>query len=128
MTRIPLVNTLTPAEISNTIRTTPYTGGGTATHLGIDMAVSQFNSSPRALPRTMVVLTDGISSNPALTVAAANRAIALGIRTMAVGITPSVNMQELLAISGNDPTRVFTSDNFDNLIRLLAPLSLKICP
>jgi len=126
--RIPITNTFNPAQISNVIRTTPYTGGGTATHLGIDMAVAQFTSSPRAVPRNMVVLTDGLSNNPALTVAAANRAINLGIRTFSVGITPSVNHQELLAIAGSDPRRVFYSANFADLIQLLAPLSLEICP
>jgi len=127
-TRIPLTNTHTPAQISSIITTTPYTGGGTATHLGIDAAVAQFNGSPRQLPRNLIVLTDGESNNRALTEQAANRAISLGIRTFSVGITPSVNMQELLAIAGNDPARVFTSANFENLIKLLAPLSLKICP
>jgi len=128
ITRIPLTNSFTATEISNLIRTTPYTGGGTATHLGIDMAVSQFNSSPRSVPKNMVVLTDGISNNPALTEASANRAIAMGVRSFAVGITPSINPQELLTIAGNDPSRVFTAENFAHLIQLLAPLSLKICP
>lgn len=128
ISRIPLVNTFNPAEISQIIRSTPYTGGGTATHLGIDMAVSQFNSSPRQLPRNLVVLTDGVSNNRQLTEDAANRAIALGIRTFSVGITPNVNQQELLSIAGNDPSRVFTAVNFADLIQLLAPLSLQICP
>lgn len=128
ISRIPLDNTHTPAEISSIIRSTPYTGGGTATHLGIDMAISQFNSSPRPLPKNMVVLTDGISNNRELTIASANRANAMGIRTFSVGITPNVDHQELLAIAGNDPSRVFAATNFADLIQLLAPLSLKICP
>jgi hypothetical protein len=129
ITRIPLTNTYTPAEISNLIRSTPYTGGGTATHLGIDMAVSQFNSSPRPqLPRNMVVLTDGVSNSLELTEAAARRATALGIRTFSVGITPSVNYAELLIIAGGDPSRVYTVANFDDLIQILAPLSQNICP
>lgn len=126
--RIPLVNTYTPAQISQLIQSTPYTGGGTATNLGIDVAVAQFNSSPRALPRNMVVLTDGVSNDRQLTAAAANRAIQLGIRTFSVGITPNVNQQELLAIAGNDASRVFTAQNFADLVQLLAPLSLTICP
>lgn len=128
MTRIPLTNTYTPAVLSDIIRATPYTGGGTATHLGIDMAVSQFTSSPRQVPRNLVVLTDGISNNPTLTVESANRALALGIINLSVGITASVNMQELLAITGGVPSRLFTSANFEDLVQLLAPLSLEICP
>ncbi|KAJ6636541.1 Vitrin, partial [Pseudolycoriella hygida] len=122
ISRIPLVNTFTPPQISEIIRATPFTGGGTATHLGIDMALSQFESSPRPLPRNMVVLTDGASSNPALTRASAERATQAGIRSFSVGITQSVNQQELLIIAGNDPSRVFHASNFAQLIQLLAPL------
>lgn len=75
----------------------------------------------------MVVLTDGVSNSPNSTISAAETAIALGIRTFSVGITPNVNQQELLAIAGNDVSRVFTTANFDELVNLLAPLSLKVC-
>lgn len=126
--RIDIRNAFTPAQISTIILNTPFEAGSTATHLGIDAGVAQFSASPRALPRNMVVLTDGVSNNRALTVASANVAISQGIRTFSVGITPNVNQEELLAIAGNDPGRVFTSHDFAELVKLLAPLSLKICP
>jgi len=127
-TRIDLTNTLSRGAISSTILATPWEAGNTYTNLAIDLAVQQLTSTPRAVPLNMVVLTDGESTVPSATIASANAANALGIRVFSVGITPSVNQQELLTIAGNDPNRVFTTVNFDELVKLLAPLSLKICP
>jgi len=127
-TRIVMTNSLSRGQISTTILTTPWEAGNTYTNLGIDAAVTQLISTERGVPMNMVVLTDGASTVPSLTLEAANRAIGRGIRTFSVGITPSINQQELLAIAGNDPNRVFTTANFDELINLLAPLSLKVCP
>ncbi|XP_037050167.1 collagen alpha-5(VI) chain-like [Bradysia coprophila] len=126
--RIDLTNNLTPAAISSSILATPWEAGNTATDLAINLATSQLTSNLRGVPMNMVVLTDGASTYPALTVTAAQAAISAGIRTFSVGITQGVNLQELLVIAGNDANRVFTTDNFDLLINLLAPLSLKVCP
>lgn len=126
--RIALTNTLTRGAITSNILATPWENGGTSTDLGITEATSQLTSNLRGVPMNMVVLTDGASNYPALTAAAAQAAINAGIRTFSVGITPSVIQSELLAIAGNDVNRVFTTDNFDLLIELLAPLSKKVCP
>jgi hypothetical protein len=126
--RIDLTNTLSRGAITSTILATPWEAGNTATDLGITLATSQLTSNARGVPMNMVVLTDGQSTFPSLTVAAAQAANSAGIRTFSVGITPSVNQQELLTIAGNDSNRVFTSVNFDQLINLLAPLSMKVCP
>lgn len=125
---IDITNALTRGAISSTILTTSWEAGGTATDLGINAGTEVLTSDPRSVPLNMVVLTDGVSNSPTATVFAAQAAIAAGIRTFSVGITPYVNQQELLEIAGNDANRVFTSDNFDELINLLAPLSLKVCP
>lgn len=125
-TIIDIQNTLSPTAISSTILSTPYYGGGTATHLGINLAYSQFNSSPRAAPLNMVVLTDGQSDSPNSTITAANSVLNMGVRSFSVGITPSIDRDELLAIAG-EHSRVYYSTNFDELIYLLAPLSLDIC-
>lgn len=127
-THIDLTNSLSRGTISSTILNTIWESGGTATDLGIELATTQLTSNLRGVPLNMVVLTDGISNSPALTSLAAQAAISSGIRTFSVGITQYVNQQELLEIAGNDTNRVFTTANFDELINLLAPLSLKLCP
>lgn len=122
-----MTNALSPAKISSSILDCPYFKSGTATDLGIDEARVQFNSAPRNVPLNMVVLTDGASNNDSWTIAAAHKLITMGVRTFSVGITANIKQQELLAIADGDASRVFNTDNFDELIKLLAPLSRKIC-
>lgn len=101
---------------------------GTKTWLGIDLAIERFASAPREVPLNMVVLTDGQSNDEYLTSVAAQRATALGIRSFSVGITDSINAEELRVIAGGVTEHIFTTDTFDELINLLAPVSLTICP
>jgi len=126
-TVIPLNNNLTPAEIDSAILNAFYQGYSTATDLGIDTAVSQLISNERSVPRNIVVLTDGYSDNWYLTAEAASNAANHKIRSFSVGITPYVSEQELLTIALGNQNRVFTLDTFDDLIRILTPLSLRIC-
>ncbi|KAG4066725.1 hypothetical protein HA402_012792 [Bradysia odoriphaga] len=126
-THIDLTSGLSPADISSTILTTEFEAGSTNTHWGIEVATDQLISSNRGVQMNMVILTDGESNLPSKTVDAAKEAISHGIRTFSVGITQYINQNELLEMAGNDESRVFTTDNFDELINLLAPLSLKIC-
>lgn len=123
-----LDNILSPAEIAARIMAAPYHASGTPTDRAIDAAVAQFASLGRAVPRNLVVLTDGLSDNAALTRLAAERAKAAGIRSFAVGITSSIDMAELLAIAGGDASKVFTAANWAELVQLLAPVSSGICP
>lgn len=124
---INITNSNTRAEISSIILNTRYMERGTRTWLGIDLAIAQFNSSPREVPLNMVVLTDGLSNDEALTIAAAQRASAKGIRSFSVGITEEINYEELRIIAGGVTNRIFTTDTFDELIYLLAPVSLTVC-
>lgn len=71
----------------------------------------------------MLVLTDGQSGNETLTVGAARNAIA----SFSVGILNNMNEIELLEIAGGDTNRVFTTDNFEEVIELLAPINLGTC-
>lgn len=124
---VALTNTLHSTEISYKILNAPYLAGQTRTDLGIDASIAQFNSSPRSVPRNLVVLTDGESNDPSLTVAAANMVISLGVRTFSVGFGNSINNQELLDIAGGNQDRVYTMSTFGELIKVLTPLSLAIC-
>lgn len=126
-TIISLTNTLTPDAMSSTILNAPYRASVTYTDLGIDAAVTQFTLYPRTVPRNMVVLTDGVSTDPSATLASANTAINMGIRTFSVGIGSGVNQSELLDIANGNQDRVFNANTFDDLVKLLNPLSRALC-
>lgn len=127
-TVINITNTLSPSEISSSILAAPYLASVLViTDLAIDEAVSELSSSPRAVPRNLVLITDGESTIPSFTEASANTAINDGIRTFSVGIGNSANQQELLYIANGEADHVFTVNDFDELVTLLDPLSRAIC-
>lgn len=124
---IEITNTYSRGEISSTILSTPWEAGSTYTNLGILSAISQLANQPQHVPMNLVVLTDGESTQPELTIQVVDVAKSMGIRTFSVGLGEYINGRELLAIAGNDASRVFSTKNFDELINLLAPVSVKIC-
>lgn len=79
------------------------------------------------MPQNMVVLTDGASTDPALTREAALQIIASGVRTFSVGISDEVNYSELLVIAGGDEKSVFQPTDFNRLLEYLRPVSLRVC-
>jgi len=125
---IGLNNTLNLKDITEAILDAPYLKGSTATHVGINEGISQFDNFSRNVTQNMVVITDGESSNSNLTAEAIERAEDMGIRTFSVGVTPSADLDELLVISNGDEDYVFTTDKCDELISLSEPLTRKICP
>ncbi|CAL8071043.1 unnamed protein product [Orchesella dallaii] len=124
---IGLGESVTVSQLRERVYNAPYLGGGTASDLGINQAVSEFQSNSRAVPKNMVFLTDGVSNSPTATLAAAQRAQAAGIRAFSVGITTNINQQELLAIAGNNSDHVFNTDGFEDLLKLLQPVSRRVC-
>jgi len=124
---IPLNNGMSPTQINTAINNHAYQAGGTGTASAIHAAINQITSSNRNVPKNIVVLTDGQSNSQAQTIAAANTAYANNIRTFSVGITPNVNYAELLGIARNNVNRVFTRDSFPDLIKILAPLCVRVC-
>jgi len=127
LTIFDLQNNLPSTDISSFILSTQYLSGGTATSLGVNAALMQFESYPRNVPLNMVVLTDGVSNNENATITAAKVATSKGIRLFSVGIGGNINQRELLALAGDRSDRIFYLNNFDELIDILAPLSRKIC-
>lgn len=65
--------------------------------------------------------------SPSDTKLAAEWAVSNGIRTFAVGITSSINEQELEDIAGGNLDSVFLAPDFDKLLNLLRPVSLRVC-
>lgn len=118
------------------VRATPYDSLSTATSAGIVAATSQFRSKGRprslAVPRVMLVVTDGASNQGCLTPAppaiagldcfqastihAANLAREQGITVMAVAVGPDVNYREILAIAGGNSRYVFNVTNYQSLL------------
>ncbi|ODM91664.1 Vitrin [Orchesella cincta] len=124
---IGLGEAVTVSQIRDRVYNATYLSGGTASDLGINAAVTEFKNNARAVPKNMVFLTDGSSNSPSLTLAAAQNALAAGIRSFSVGIGTNINQQELLAIAGNDSTHVFNTDGFEDLLKLLQPVSRRVC-
>jgi len=122
-----LNNTLSSVAINAEILGAPFLKGDTATHLAIREAVAEFISFPREAPRNLVVITDGESSNSALTAEAITLAVENRVRPFAVGISPSAVQEELLVIANGNRDYVFTTNICDGLISLLDPLTRKIC-
>lgn len=124
---VSLNNTFSSDEIARSIRDAPYLRGNTSTHVGIDEAVKQFSSFSRNVTRNMIVITDGESIDSTFTEVAIRVAVALRIRSFAVGITPSANQDELLILANGNSDSVFSSDKCDELESLLDPVTRNVC-
>lgn len=118
---------LTVSEIRDLIYNAPYLNGGTASFLALDRVVTEFQQNPRQVPLKLVFLTDGGSTDKAATKAAAQRVKAAGVQAYSVGIGSGIVADELLAIAGGDQTHVFNTDGFDDLLKLLRPVSQEVC-
>jgi len=98
------------------------TGGSTRTDLGISTAESELIRSPRAQGKkckTMKIVTDGASTSPAATQAAAHRAKVYGIYLVAIGVGRGVNPTELRAVATDpDSKNVIMLSDFSGLDQL----------
>jgi receptor-type tyrosine-protein phosphatase Q len=88
--------------VQNMLANLRYTGGGTATYAGLDMAAKYFSStaygsrpSSEGVPRTVVVITDGVSNSRTATLAAAQRLKDNGVSIFAIGLGRYLNMVEI---------------------------------
>jgi len=118
---------LSREEVDKIIREDAYIGGSTNTAAAIANATLQFYYDGRSgVPQNLVVVTDGVSDNLYETILASVRARNEGITTFAVGIGPLTSEVELVNIAG-DPTRMYRIERFDQLPRLLGPVSREIC-
>ena len=89
-----------------------YTGGYTNTHLALKETIRAFLNSRKSqgVPQVAIVLTDGHSSNFALTVTEAVNVRDAGIQVFSIGVTNNINQLELVEIS-YDPTTTDISQN-----------------
>jgi len=111
--------------LTNTIMNIAYDDGGTETGEAIDLAHSEFNqNSLYSTSKIMMVLTDGQSGdNPK---GPADDARQDGIICMAVGVS-NYDENELLDITGHDPSLLFEVNDFDELISFASNITETIC-
>lgn len=126
-TVIPLDNTLSQQEIREKAHGARYMNSGTNSHLGLDTAREEFEANPRQVPTNIVFMTDGGAANKNLLAAAIEKVKQAGIRTISVGIGPSIVESELLDIAQGNKDHVFTVNEFDKLLTLLKKVSQVVC-
>ena len=129
---IPLGSITNHTQLNNSIDNIAYTGGGTATHLALQLLISAFANNSRAsqgIPKVGIVFTDGKSGNFSLTKQAADSVNKAGISTYSFGIGNGIRMSELLAIAANDSNNVFLIKNFssESFATQLQPLKAAAC-
>ena len=109
------------------IASTLQTYGGTKTDMALLMMNEMFRSRGRSnVPHIAIVMTDGQSDYPQLTI---QQAIAVrddGITVFAIGIGDRVDDFELSMIASS-PDYVFTVNSFDALVTLREILAITAC-
>ena len=105
-------------------------GGRTNTYAGINLALEQFEANGRdGVPRVMLVITDGNSTDRASTIDAAAIARGMGITIISIGIG-NVDVNELNEIATDpDSAHVFSIEDFtpESFQEILSPLVQQIC-
>ncbi|XP_053400754.1 collagen alpha-1(XII) chain-like [Mercenaria mercenaria] len=111
-------------SIMTNVLKVPWRNGETMTNAGLNAAKQELSHSQGN--KVAIVLTDGLSNKPALTIQAANSLHRLGIETFAVGIGRRVNDHELEVIASNK-RHVFKVGTFDQLAQINQRLVNRIC-
>lgn len=109
-----------------------YTDGYTYTDQALALLLSEFNNTARVnqgIPSIAVVITDGKSTQPTLTIREAIAVNQDGITVYSFGIGYGVNTTELIAIAGNNTENVFHIKNFteSSFATQLQPLRTSTC-
>jgi len=119
-------HSLSPYNMDEKVREAIQPRRLTYTNLGIDMAIAQLSSSPAGVPRKMVVLTDGASTDRQKTVVSAQNAKANGITAYSIGIA-NYNRPELSTIASGIEENIFTFANFLELLDRIKGVSTRVC-
>ena len=108
-----------------------YIGGGTATHLGLQAVLDEFDNFARpveeAFPRVAFVLTDGYLNDFSATIQAARELRAAKIEVYAVAIGNNVNAAELSEIATTDENILSTDITVTELKELHEILVERAC-
>ncbi|KAK3798993.1 hypothetical protein RRG08_050229 [Elysia crispata] len=119
-------------DIVNRVRTTNFTSGSTATHLGLEFALqncfTRANGSRTYASQVAIVIMEGKSDNANFTAAAAKKLRDAGVTVFSIGVGNQTDQTELNAIA-SDPhsTHVFSVDDFDSLSGIIGSLLKGVC-
>ena len=123
---IPLGSSNTYSQLATAVRNIRYTGGGTNTHLALNLLPTAFATArvSEGVPRVAAVLTDGRSNNRPATVQAAQAIHNAGIHVYSFGIGNGISNAELVAIASNGQQNVFlvsgfSSSDFEGVLKQL---------
>ena len=128
---LPLGSINNTNQLNTFIGNISYIGRGTRTDLALNLLLTAFNTSrtSHGIPRVAIVLTDGRSNQPQLTIIAAQTIHnTTGITVYALGIGSGIDINELntIATSSNN---VFLISNFSpsQFTAILLPLRVTAC-
>jgi Mg-chelatase subunit ChlD len=122
-TVVPLATATNINALATRVRNIPYFGGGTRTDYALNTALNVLSLHNRL--RIGILLSDGVSNEPELTVTASNEVHEAGIKMYTFGIG-NTNVQELKQIASDPDSDYsfyissFTSSNFNEQLLLLA--------
>ncbi|XP_078315734.1 collagen alpha-6(VI) chain-like isoform X2 [Crassostrea virginica] len=119
------------SDLINATGYVPYIPGSTFTDLGLQFALNEsFTTSHGArdpsVPKILVVLTDGQSTDSMATALMADQLHRAGIKVVTIGIGQNVRKSELTVIA-TDRNHVFTADDFKSLATLQKDLQMETC-
>uniref|UniRef100_A0A0B7A6Y2 VWFA domain-containing protein n=1 Tax=Arion vulgaris TaxID=1028688 RepID=A0A0B7A6Y2_9EUPU len=114
---------LTGDKISliNGIRQLRYPDEETRTDLALDKCTDMFQQQGRSnstVPELILLITDGVSTMPALTIQSATNAKSRGINIFAIGVTNRasiVELRQIASMKNQNEYQVFVTDDFTTL-------------
>ncbi|XP_050410597.1 protein PIF [Patella vulgata] len=113
------------SSISNQIDNLNHTRLGTRTDLGIARMIQMFGAS--SSPKVGIVITDGESLFPNITLSQATSAKADNVNMFAIGVGAFINTQELNGIASST-NQVLSVTDYTALAQQITSLVLEICP
>ncbi|BFZ15866.1 hypothetical protein BsWGS_18905 [Bradybaena similaris] len=105
-----------------------YPDEETRLDLAIDRGMDMFNRTGRnsTVPKVLMVITDGMSTDAKKTIVAATLAKSLGIKIFSIGVTNATSRDELTSIS-SPGTQVFITKDFTTLESVLNNATNRVC-
>lgn len=124
---VPLMPFKTAPEVTDAIRLLPHEQCETNTHLGIELMHELFKTQGRAgVEKVAILVTDGRSTRPALTLEAAERAKSQNITIITVSIGYEAEEDVLRALA-TSPKHAFIKPSSKNLVTLADKTLTAIC-
>ena len=118
-------------SLDNAIRSIRYRRGGTNTHLALRLVQSVFSKRYGDRPDAQniaIVITDGVSHRPSLTVLEANKLQKAGVTMFSIGVGRRLKQSELRAMASKPTAQhIFNVNNFDALDSIAKKITTKTC-